>query len=75
MGELFKSAIRELLKKPVLEKKANGFDELPKELENYKNNMQFPTKLTPIQTSLESNVNYVYNNIGDKHETESQNLK
>ena len=58
--------IRNLLKKPVSEKRnADWLSELPSVIKQYNNTIHSSTKITPIQASKKSNEKIVYNNLRD----------
>ena len=66
-AERFNRAIRDLLKKPVFEKRdGKWIDILPKITKQYNNRVHTSTKLTPKQASLKKNEDYVYKNLSDK---------
>ena len=66
-AERFNRSIRNLLKKPVIEKgDGNWIDVLPTITKQYINRIHSLTKLTPIQASLKKNEGYVYKNLLDK---------
>ena len=63
----FNRIIRDLLKRPVFEKRdGNWIDILPTITKQYNNRIHSSTKLTPIQASLKKNEGYVYKNLLDK---------
>ena len=60
-AERFNRTIRDLLKRPVFEKRnGNWIDILPTITKQYNNKVHSSTKLTPIQASLKKNEGYVY---------------
>ena len=66
-AERFNKTIRDLLKRPVLEKgDAKWIDILPTITKQYNNRIHSSTKLTPTQASLKKNEGYVYKNLLDK---------
>ena len=66
-AERFNRSIRDLLKKPVFEKKyAIWIDVLPTITKQYTNRVNTSTELTPAQTSLKNNKGSVYKKILDK---------
>ena len=66
-AERFNRTIRDLLKRPVFEKRdGNWIDILPTITKQYNNRIHSSTKLTPIQASLKKNEGYVYKNLLDK---------
>ena len=66
-AERFNRSIRDLLKKPVFEKRdGKWIDILPTITKQYNNKVHSSTKLTPIQASLKKNEGYVYKNLLDK---------
>ena len=66
-AERFNRSIRDLLKKPVFEKRdGNWIDVLTTITKQYKNRVHSSTKLTPVQASLKKNEGYVYKNLLDK---------
>ena len=68
-AERFNRTIRDLLKRPVFEKRANNWhDILPTITKQHINRVHSSTKLTPIQASLKKNEGYVYKNLLDKRE-------
>ena len=59
--------IRNLLKKPVLEKgKADWLSELPSVVKKYNNTFHHSTKVKPIDASQKVNEKLVYSNLQDK---------
>ena len=65
--ERFNRTIRNLLKRPILEKgDGNWIDVLPKVTKQYNNRIHTSTKLTPIKASLKKNESYVHNNFMEK---------
>ena len=63
-AERFNRTIRNLLKKPVFEKRdGNWIDILPTITKQYNNRTHSSTKLSPIQASLKKNEGYVYKNL------------
>ena len=66
-AERFNRTIRDLLKRPVFEKRESKWiDILPTITKQYNDRIHFSTKLTPIQASLKKNEGYVYKNLLDK---------
>ena len=66
-AERFNRTIRDLLKRPVLEKgDGNWIDILPTITKQYNNRIHSSTKLTPFQGSLKKNESFVYKNLLDK---------
>ena len=66
-AERFNRTIRDLLKRPVFEKRdGNWIDILPKITKQFNNRIHSSTKLTPTQASLKKNEGYVYKNLLDK---------
>ena len=66
-AERFNRTIRDLLKRPFLEKgDGNWIDILPIITKQYNNRVYSTTKLTPIQGSLKKNEGYVYKSLLDK---------
>ena len=66
-AERFNRTIRDLLKKPVFEKRdGNWIDILPTITKQYNNRIHSSTKLSPIQASLKKNEGYVYKHLLDK---------
>ena len=66
-AERFNRTIRDLLKKPVIEKgDGNWIDVIPIITKQYNNQVHSSTKLTPIQASLKKNEGHVYKNLIDK---------
>ena len=62
--ERFNKSIRDLLKRPVLEKGDGNWIDISSTItKHYNNRIHSSTKLTPIQASLKKNEGYVYNNI------------
>ena len=66
-AECFNRTIRDLLKRPVFEKRdGNWIDVLPiTTKQNNNNRIHSSTELTPIQPSLQKNVGFVYKNLLD----------
>ena len=61
--------VRNLLKKPVLEKgKADWLSELQSVINQYSNKIHSSTKMTPTQASKKSDQKLVYNNLKDDRE-------
>ena len=66
-AEPFNKSIRDLLKRPVFEKRdGNWIDTLSTITKQYNNRVHSSTKLTPIQASLKKNEGYVYKILLDK---------
>ena len=66
-SERFNRTIRDLHKKPVIERGyANWIDVLPTITKQYNNRIHSSTKFTPIQASLEKNKGFVHLNLVDK---------
>ena len=66
-AERFNRTIRNLLKKPVFEKgNADWLSELPSVIKQYNNTIHHSTKMTPIQSSKNTNEKLVYSNLQDK---------
>ena len=66
-AERFNCTIRDLLKKPVFEKRdGNWIDVLHKITKQYNNRIHTSTKLSPKDTSLKKDEGFVYNNLLDK---------
>ena len=66
-AERFNRSLRDLLKKPVFEKKnGNWIDILVTITKQYNNRVHTSTKLTPIEASLKKNGGYVYKYLIDK---------
>ena len=60
-------SVRNLLKKPVFEKRNAGwFSELPSVIKQYNNTIHHSTKMTPNQASKKTNEKLVYSNLQDK---------
>ena len=67
-------SIRNLLKKPVFEKrKADWLSELTTVIKQYNNTVHHSTKMTPNQVSNKSNETLVYSNL--RHDREKQHPK
>ena len=65
-AERFNKTIRNLLKKPVIEKgKANWLSELSTVIEQYNNTIRHSTKMTPIQASKKAYEKEVFSNLRD----------
>ena len=68
--------LRNLLKKPVIEKRnADWLSELPSVIKQYKNNIRTSTKMTPNQASKKSNEAEVYSNLKDNREVRKSKYK
>ena len=68
--------IRNLLKKPVFEKRnADWFSELSSVIKQYNTTIHHSTKMTPIQDSRKSNARKVYTNLKDKREIQKPKFK
>ena len=66
-AEGFNKTIRNLLKKPVFEKKnADWISELPSVIKKYNNTIHHSTKMTPVQASKKTNERKVYSNLQDR---------
>ena len=66
-AERFNRTIRDLLRKPVFEKKDSSWiDILPTITKQINNRIYSSTKLTPLQASLKKNERFVYKNLIDK---------
>ena len=66
-AERFNRTIRDLLKRPVFEKRdANWIDILPTITKQYNNRIHSSTKLSPKDASLKKNEGYVYKKLLDK---------
>ena len=66
-AEKFNRTIRDLLRKPVVERgDANWIDVLTTITKQYNNRVHSSTKLTPIQASLKKNEGFVYQSLLDK---------
>ena len=66
-AERFNLTIRNLLKRPVFEKRdGNWVDVLPTITKRYNNRVHSSTKLSPKDASLKKNEGYVYKNLLDK---------
>ena len=74
-AERFKRTIRNLLKKPVFEKRnADWISELPSVIKQYNNTIHHSTKMKPIDASKKSNEKLVYSNLKDNENFKNQNL-
>ena len=75
-AERFNRTIRDLLERPVFEKKDfNWIDGLTKITRQYINRIHSSTKLTPIQASLKKNEIYVHKNLLDKRKKIKAKIK
>ena len=76
VAERVSGTIRNLLKKPVFEKrKSNWTSELPSVDKEYNNTNQHSTKMTPIHASQKSNENVVYSNLQDRRVKQKPKFK
>ena len=75
-AERFNRTIRNLLKKPVFEKReADWLSELPSVTKQYNNTIHSSTKMTPIQASKKSNERLVYSNLQDRRQKQRPKFK
>ena len=75
-AERFNRTIRNLLKKPVFEKRnANWLSELPFVIKQYNNIIHNSTKTTPIQASIKVNQKEVYFNLQDRRHKQQPKFK
>ena len=74
-AERFNRTMRDVLKRPVFEKKdGNWIDVLPIITKQYNNRVHTSTILSPIQASLKKNEGYVYHNLLDRQKKLNQNF-
>ena len=75
-AERFNRTMRNLLKKPVFEKRnANWVSELPSVIKKYNNTIHHSTKMTPIQASKKSNERKVFSNLQDRRIKQRPKIK
>ena len=75
-AERFNKTIRNLLKKPVIEKgRADWVSEFLTVIKQYNNTFHHSIKMTPIQASKKSNEKIVYRNLKDNREAHKPKFK